>query len=174
MKSIETKYKGYRFRSRLEARWAVFFDSIGWKLEYEPEGFELPSGRYLPDFVLIGGEYKQQGRMLWVEVKCVEPNDREKTLARELTEYSKIPIVFAVGTTEKIELDGYSIGLLDPDDPDSTETKLAESLANIGNYSFSKWKRPGWLLYQPDLESEDVAAITAARSARFEFGETPQ
>ena len=26
---IETAYKGYRFRSRLEARWAVFFDAIG-------------------------------------------------------------------------------------------------------------------------------------------------
>ena len=26
IKAIETYYKGYRFRSRLEARWAVFFD----------------------------------------------------------------------------------------------------------------------------------------------------
>ena len=29
MKIIETKYRGYHFRSRLEARWAVFFDEIG-------------------------------------------------------------------------------------------------------------------------------------------------
>lgn len=29
IKPIETKYKGYRFRSRLEARWAVFFDALG-------------------------------------------------------------------------------------------------------------------------------------------------
>lgn len=51
IKPIETFYKGYRFRSRLEARWAVFFDALGVKWEYEPEGFELPSGkRYLPDF----------------------------------------------------------------------------------------------------------------------------
>ena len=27
IKPIETNYKGYRFRSRLEARWAVFFDA---------------------------------------------------------------------------------------------------------------------------------------------------
>jgi len=26
IKAIETQYRGYRFRSRLEARWAVFFD----------------------------------------------------------------------------------------------------------------------------------------------------
>ena len=48
---IETEYNGYRFRSRLEARWAVFFDEVGIEYEYEPEGFELDDGtRYLPDF----------------------------------------------------------------------------------------------------------------------------
>ena len=51
IKPIETQYNGLRFRSRLEARWAVFFDTLGVEYEYEPEGFELPSGaRYLPDF----------------------------------------------------------------------------------------------------------------------------
>lgn len=51
IKAIETFYNGYRFRSRLEARWAVFFDALGVKYEYEPEGFQLPSGDYyLPDF----------------------------------------------------------------------------------------------------------------------------
>ena len=29
IKAIETSYKGYLFRSRLEARWAVFFDALG-------------------------------------------------------------------------------------------------------------------------------------------------
>jgi hypothetical protein len=53
IKPIETVYKGYRFRSRLEARWAVFFDELGVKWLYEHEGFELPGvGRYLPDFYL--------------------------------------------------------------------------------------------------------------------------
>lgn len=51
IKPIETVYKGYRFRSRLEARWAVFFDEIGLPWEYESEGYTLPDGRgYLPDF----------------------------------------------------------------------------------------------------------------------------
>jgi hypothetical protein len=53
IKAIETKYNGYRFRSRLEARWAVFFDAAGIKYEYEPEGYENEMGsRYLPDFFL--------------------------------------------------------------------------------------------------------------------------
>ena len=51
MKAIETIYKGYRFRSRLEARWAVFFDALGIDWQYEVEGFELDNGEwYLPDF----------------------------------------------------------------------------------------------------------------------------
>lgn len=58
IKAIETTYKGYRFRSRLEARWAVFFDALGLRWEYEPEGVELPSGeRYLPDFKVYGLGY---------------------------------------------------------------------------------------------------------------------
>jgi hypothetical protein len=51
IKAIETQYKGYRFRSRLEARWAVFFDAVGLNFEYEKEGFDLGEvGYYLPDF----------------------------------------------------------------------------------------------------------------------------
>lgn len=53
MKAIQTEYKGYLFRSRLEARWAVFFDACGVKWEYEPEGLVLSDGtHYLPDFYL--------------------------------------------------------------------------------------------------------------------------
>lgn len=53
IKAIETRYNGYRFRSRLEARWAVFFDKCNIRYEYESEGYELPNGeKYLPDFYL--------------------------------------------------------------------------------------------------------------------------
>jgi hypothetical protein len=41
IKPIETLYRGYKFRSRLEARWAVFFDVAGIAWQYEPEGFDL-------------------------------------------------------------------------------------------------------------------------------------
>lgn len=53
IKPIETHYNGYRFRSRLEARWAVFFDSAFIEYQYEPEGYVLDDGTcYLPDFYL--------------------------------------------------------------------------------------------------------------------------
>lgn len=53
IRPIQTEYKGYLFRSRLEARWAVFFDACGVDWEYEPEGYDLGNGiHYLPDFLL--------------------------------------------------------------------------------------------------------------------------
>jgi len=50
IKAIETEYKDYLFRSRLEARWAVFFDAIGVTWEYEKEGYDFDGLWYLPDF----------------------------------------------------------------------------------------------------------------------------
>lgn len=52
IKPIETRYKRVLFRSRLEARWAVFFDSMGISWQYEPEGFGFGGMKYLPDFLL--------------------------------------------------------------------------------------------------------------------------
>lgn len=61
--AIETNYAGCRFRSRLEARWAVWLNHLKIEWRYEPQGFELPSGKaYLPDFYLPATD-------LWVEVK---------------------------------------------------------------------------------------------------------
>jgi hypothetical protein len=48
--AIPTQYAGVQFRSRLEARWAAFFDLIRWKWEYEP----IDLDGYIPDFVLEG------------------------------------------------------------------------------------------------------------------------
>ena len=77
IKAIETRYAGCHFRSRLEARWAVFFDALGIRWEYEPQGFELPTWRYLPDFWLPQSE-------VWIEVKGHNPNQSDITKLCEL------------------------------------------------------------------------------------------
>lgn len=61
---IETRYAGHRFRSRLEARWAVFFDQMGIRWEYEPDCYRIAGKGYLPDFWL-------PDLAVWVEVKGV-------------------------------------------------------------------------------------------------------
>ena len=46
---IPTEYRFIRFRSRLEATWARFFDTVGWRWKYEPFDYD----GYIPDFVLL-------------------------------------------------------------------------------------------------------------------------
>lgn len=93
IKAIETEYAGCIFRSRLEARWAVFFDALGVEWEHEPEGFETSAGRYLPDFRLRnrGAWYST----LWFEVKPPGyPHDRRHAaLALETAD----PLIVAEG-----------------------------------------------------------------------------
>lgn len=83
MKVIQTHYKGYYFRSRLEARWAVFFDAVDLEYRYEYEGYKLQNGLwYLPDFYL-----PEQG--CYIEIKpgwneTTEEVEKVRGLAKDL------------------------------------------------------------------------------------------
>ena len=91
IKPIETVYKGYRFRSRLEARWAVFFDAAGVRWEYEKEGFELSNGeRYLPDFWLPNNG-------IWVEVKGEDPDFKYRRMLERFSSEIDQPLLIAKG-----------------------------------------------------------------------------
>lgn len=90
MEVIQTTYKGIKYRSRTEARWAAFFDAAGVTVHYEPEGHELPSGRYLPDFYA-------PNEKAYFEVKGQAPTDRELQLAHELEEATGRNVFFLVG-----------------------------------------------------------------------------
>lgn len=69
--SLPTYYNEIRFLSRLEARWAVFFDILRIQYHYEPEGFKLKSGEcFLPDFFLPNTSIRSCGPPgTYVEVK---------------------------------------------------------------------------------------------------------
>lgn len=49
-RGIPTSYAGTRFRSRLEGRWAAFFDLLGWRWVYEP----FDTAGWIPDFLIDG------------------------------------------------------------------------------------------------------------------------
>lgn len=94
--AIETVYDGYRFRSRLEARWAVFFNRLGIPFRYEEEGFELPNRmRYLPDFHLLDmpGHYSD----IWVEIKGKRPTEEEISKALALAAATKTLVFIFFG-----------------------------------------------------------------------------
>jgi len=104
---IETIYKGYRFRSRLEARWAVFMDTLGVRWEYESEGFNLGrAGWYLPDFFLPDLD-------IFVEIKPALPADEwpaDSVIAKAeaLEDQSGKPVVILCGSPGPIEEGSYN------------------------------------------------------------------
>jgi hypothetical protein len=63
MAAIPTTYRGVNFRSRLEARWAVFFDALGWDWQYEP----VDLNGWIPDFFIP----TKSGINLAIEVKPI-------------------------------------------------------------------------------------------------------
>jgi hypothetical protein len=91
--AIQTQYNGLLFRSRLEARWAVFFDTCGIKYCYESEGFSLPSGNYLPDFYIPNQpSFRHNDNGLFVEVKGVA-TDKSHSVLDELAMHTGIDCV---------------------------------------------------------------------------------
>jgi len=102
MKAIDTEYNGNYFRSRIEARWAVFFTALGIEYRYEPEGYDLGNGIwYLPDFWLP----KQK---IWIEIKGVEPSPEEEEKAGALSRQSGKMVYILWGDIPHPEiLDGY-------------------------------------------------------------------
>lgn len=174
IKPIETVYNGYRFRSRLEARWAVFFDLLGIKYEYEKEGYDLGKlGWYLPDFWLpyqsyFEGEYRPHG--LWLEIKGNEPTEHEKQKLIALSQFTGHFGRLAVGL------------------PGSGNIYCASGITSLffvkyENISIGGEKynlKPLDHLYVSFEELFDLAlnviliprAAELAKSARFEFGES--
>jgi len=86
--AIETVFDGYRFRSRLESRWGVFFKAAGIRYIYEPECFRLSSGKlYLPDFYLpeVNMRTTENNGGIYVEVKPSRPSSDELDYLFELS-----------------------------------------------------------------------------------------
>lgn len=185
IKAIETRYKGYRFRSRLEARWAVFFDACGYQWEYEPEGFDLPSGaKYLPDFKVFGVDANGECYEYWFDVKPEGVRIPEKDMAK-MAEFAD-----KKDCTDFIILEGAP-------NPEKEYTGIKH-----GDVKYIPWGRRAkpWFLYDGDTAvseieffsskcrkywpknefgsgdwvSDYIMACESARSARFEHGEVPQ
>lgn len=195
IKPIETQYKGYLFRSRLEARWAVFFDACGVSWEYEPEGYILPDGKkYLPDFLLHGVDGRAPSD-LFVEVKGkMTPDDASKIYSfsglHEADDCCivKTPILVVSEIPKPVKqfnpdcyvrqmaYDGFP-GFGEGPFPFNFETVDGDYYAAHPGIN----KNGRFELFGDDsnyLEDRDdgktLRALDLARQARFEFGETPR
>lgn len=85
-------YNGIRFRSRLEARWAIFFDRLRVPYHYEPRGFQFGDVWYLPDFYL-------PRQCWWVEIKGQTPTEHELYKAGMLATTTKESVLLFAGKT---------------------------------------------------------------------------
>lgn len=177
--AIPTVYKGYHFRSRLEARFAVFFDSLDLEWEYEKEGYVLGSlGGYLPDFYLPSLDY-------FIEIKGVVSTELERHKCERLSELAD---VFLFDDGLRTESVWYS--------SDSTPSAIwfSEGRYRDSGAKFLKCDKcgsiditfDGWVHYSglckcynddhrnklgsfhPDI----IGALNAARSSRFEYGQS--
>ena len=173
IKSIETNYNGFRFRSRLEARWAIFFDAIGLKYEYEVEGFEMNGVRYLPDFYIPSLDR-------WFEIKAKPLSECEMKKCEEFCvnkDNENIKFSVLIGSPEVVKIDEFS-GVMEyvwewPSEkyPENVRFLAPKKLSEKEYYS--RFMCGLWVV--PDVTEEELAkAATAAREARFEFGETPR
>ena len=105
MKVLPTVYNGRKYRSRTEARWAVFLDQLRVRFEYEAEGYDLGDFYYLPDFWL-------PDLKCFMEIKGMEPTADECAKASLLAEFTKKDVYVFFGG---------------PDLPWATDKNIAES-----------------------------------------------
>lgn len=181
IRAIQTRYAGCAFRSRLEARWAVYFDHLGIKWDYEPEGFELGNGlRYLPDFWLP--DFK-----LWVEIKPVSIDSTAAEKARRLAMENHAVLILC-GQPQAAPVECGALFCWDSKESSAgfsdwvsagcfahIEGKLAFMANGTGNPTFYSQEFLHELPTFGEGDAVDWAiaeeAVGAARSARFEFGE---
>lgn len=152
IKSIDTIYNGYKFRSRLEARWAIFFDSVGIKYRYEPEGYITSHGWYLPDFYI-------DSMNLFIDVKG---NSKAEPLAlNKLSEICKKNQRGAI--LENIPL--VKNDVVDPLDPFNSE-----DFALHQNTTFGNGEEDGLYLFCKCTICGQMGFEFEGRSARIDCG----
>jgi hypothetical protein len=107
--AIETRYKGYRFRSRLEARWAMFYDLVGMPWTYETEPVSVHGEAYLPDFRLHFGAARL---LVTHEVKSLHEWERIQPLRVYMAGKMKAPSNWRPG-----DFNCYSLDVADAEFP---------------------------------------------------------
>jgi hypothetical protein len=165
IKPIETIYKEYRFRSRLEARYAVYFDSVGITWEYEREGYDLGGGLfYLPDFWL-------PQVMMWAEVKPTKLTDIEMEKIKRLVFGTGYGCILLEGFPESKPYDVTSASWIESDEEIHARCYTV-ALTNYHGYLTDEGRFYSCPCDDEVQQFDDtIKAVKAAKQARFEHGE---
>ncbi|MCC7369667.1 MAG: hypothetical protein IT306_14655 [Chloroflexi bacterium] len=175
LKAIETYYRGYRFRSRLEARWAVFLDALGVQFEYEKDGYDLDGVWYLPDFWL-------PDQRVWLEVKgpAILSGDDAWEKAYRLAEASETFVYVFCGQFPEhpVGLTGLAFNpferMVAPEDERPPRPVRWLQCLICGQWQIGnrlEYLRCGCIRRCWAGNADLIRANTTARQARFEHGE---
>lgn len=194
IKPIQTCFMGYKFRSRLEARWAVFFESLGAKWEYEPEGFDLGNGlKYLPDFKIKNVKFIHEcpggTHDIYIEVKGsmtiedIKKIDRFNECGKKIYIVGNIPrgdtLYDLLDDAEEQQLNFFrefrtNEFHIPPFDFSGVDGDYYLAFPGIDKYGY-------FALFGYDLsylalidEEKTIQSYNNARQARFEHGENPK
>lgn len=152
IKAIPTRYAGVNFRSRLEARWAAFFDLANIKWEYEP--FDLEG--WAPDFLL-----RTELCNVLCEVKPVDLSPRRA----DTSAYEKAKrywrdyqiLMLGIGPIEGRSFLSKCFGLLmdEPDSVDYSWVDMTKALASPNQEEL--WREAGNITQwsAPDVHHEE-------------------
>lgn len=229
IQAIETYYNGYRFRSRLEARWAVFFDTMGIEWRYETEGYILEPISF-PGISAFMERHKGQGDPATLRrIATRIEKDSASTICYlpdfwlpSFQMYVEVKGDLTMESIDKVfRLSNQAgVGILLLQEPEKVFTVLGPNNDShsdiIGDVNSTSFRRcpicKGWALraepcdcvecrkqglvsyyclncaaqgkknlrvkrsmeWEPIGQTEVDKAIIAARSARFEHGETPK
>ncbi len=164
IKAIDTYYNNNYFRSRLEARWAVYFDALKTKWEYEQEGYDLgEEGWYLPDFYLP--EHK-----IYAEIKPIEFTLEEHLKCYKLAVLSGKSVIELVGLPTTAPMDVNA-----PPLPYEWETRTETIITKASLlllHPKENWI-PFYYAFDDCFTDDEIiqTAILKAKCTRFEHGQ---
>ncbi len=179
MKVIQTLYRDYLFRSRLEARWAVFFDALQEKWDYELEGYDLDDGdKYLPDFWL-------PRLNTFVEIKGGKPTDDEIRKCRKLQYFTGASVVICHGLPMENDAmwfcwdtgdsgGGISEWVMQWGWYNQLMFVLQDIYAQDKCFYVKEWTEIVHVDVDPTLRDFLRPAAACAKQARFEHGQIPE
>lgn len=140
IKPIPTSYAGVDFRSRLEARWAAFFDLAGLTWDYEP--IDLPG--WTPDFLL-----RARTGSLLVEVKPIDLSDGDVSEFDKAFNYWRNYQVLLLGLGPLVRT-GVIGAILDTPDASANDWLEVHDALSVIN-PVEKWRQAGNIVqWKPD------------------------
>lgn len=165
---IPTEYNGDLFRSRLEARWAVYFTHLGLQYIYELEGFKLPDGSlYLPDFWFPMFQCWAEVKPRLLEIhefrKCVQLPEGCLILDSQRPDCLRSYFFTGQPHDHAVTYDAYASGDL------WMRVMIAQS-----RYKGRLWFLLGEMPEAYAPTEHELNATRSARQARFEHGERPE